>query len=317
MTTQESLHLQKYRDVIGDILNNRSTSQMLRKNFLIDGQMCKVDEDTVYDLRQLVAKRKLELKRQGLSGIDAQHITAPDGEPTNNTQPGRPYAAAVPSASSYEHERPQPGYMQAPLTDMQAHVQNAELRSEIRFLKMQLSSTEKELQKLQQQGLGNTELSTEHIFLKRDYAELQKKHDDAERRLKEIEPDYEELKEDSRTWARLEKAATMLASQPEMFISILSAINPVAGRNAASALSGMSGGEARQLSSLQATQIAAAMDEAFQQEEQRMIATMINHFSQRKELIAEMHYLLQRRLEELSARAQQLGDEASGDAETI
>ncbi|MDF9799759.1 hypothetical protein OKW21_005022 [Catalinimonas alkaloidigena] len=325
MTTQENLTLQKYSHVVEDIMNNRSTSQMLRKNYLIENGVEKVAEDTIYGLRQMVAKKKAELRRKGLSGIDAQDITAPNTEIAGNLSVthGGGYNAQQPMTTSstgptYADERPAPNYMQAPISDMQAHVQNAELRAEIRFLKHQLSSTEKELSKLQNEGLGNTNLNTEHIFLKRDFSDLQKQYDEARKKLESLEPEYEDLKEDAKTWAKLEKAATLITSQPQMFVSVLSAINPVAGRNAASALAGMSG-EQQQLpaGSQTAMQIAQAIDQAFNQDEQRQLAQIINHCASRKELVAELAYMLQRRLEEIAAKAEKLTAEGSENAEMI
>ncbi|WPP48951.1 hypothetical protein [Catalinimonas niigatensis] len=323
MNTQEDRTLQKYAHVVEDIMGNRSTSQMLRKNYLIGNEVAKVDENTIYSLRDLVAKKKTVLKRRGLSGIDAQDITAPNSEIVGNLSVaggGYHHQPLTTSSTSpnYADERPAPNYMQTPSTDMQAHVQNAELRAEIRFLKHQLSTTEKELSKLQNEGLGNTNLNTEHIFLKRDYSDLQKQYDEAKKKLESLEPEYEELKEDAKTWAKLEKAATLITSQPQMFVSVLSAINPVAGRNAASALAGMSG-EQHQLAagSASAMQIAQAIDQTFNQEEQRQIAQIINHCASRKELITELSYMLQRRLEELRAKAEMLSEEGGDHAEMI
>ncbi|MDF9795346.1 hypothetical protein OKW21_000609 [Catalinimonas alkaloidigena] len=325
MTTQENHTLQKYSHVVEDIMNNRSTSQMLRKNYLIDNGVEKVAEDTIYGLRQMVAKKKAELRRKGLNGIDAQDITAPNSEVVGSLsmtnaggyKPQQPMTTSS-TGPAYADERPAPNYMQAPVSDMQAHVQNAELRAEIRFLKHQLSSTEKELGKLQNEGLGNTNLNTEHIFLKRDFSDLQKQYDEAKKKLESLEPEYEDLKEDAKTWAKLEKAATLITSQPQMFISVLSAINPVAGRNAASALAGMSG-EQQQLpaGSQTAMQIAQAIDQAFNQDEQRQLAQIINHCASRKELVTELAYMLQRRLEEIAAKAEKLTAEGSENAEMI
>ncbi|WPP49636.1 hypothetical protein [Catalinimonas niigatensis] len=323
MNNQENNTLQKYAHVVEDIMGNRSTSQMLRKNYLIGNEVAKVDENTIYTLRDLVAKKKTVLKRKGLSGIDAQDITAPNSEIVGNLSvAGGGYHQQPLTSSStspnYADERPAPNYMQAPVSDMQAHVQNAELRAEIRFLKHQLTTTEKELSKLQNEGLGNTNLNTEHIFLKRDYSDLQKQYEEAKKKLESLEPEYEELKEDAKTWAKLEKAATLITSQPQMFVSVLSAINPVAGRNAASALAGMSG-EQHQLAagSASATQIAQAIDQTFNQEEQRQLAQIINHCASRKELITELSYMLQRRLEELKAKAEMLSEEGGDHAEMI
>ncbi|WKN32132.1 hypothetical protein PZB74_02035 [Porifericola rhodea] len=335
MTTQENLRtadrtLQKYSHVVEDIMNNRSTSQMLRKNYLIDNGVEKVSEDTIYGLRKMVTKKKAELRRKGLSGtvrrtIDAQDIITPRSEVVEGLSMthGGGYNPQQPTTTSstgptYSDERPAPNYMQAPISDMQAHVQNAELRAEIRFLKHQLSSTEKELSKLQNEGLGNTNLNTEHIFLKRDFSDLQKQYNEAKKKLESLEPEYEDLKEDAKTWAKLEKAATLITSQPQMFVSVLSAINPVAGRNAASALAGMSG-EQQQLpaGSQTAMQIAQAIDQAFNQDEQRQLAQIINHCASRKELVGELAYMLQRRLVEIATKAEKLTAEGSENAETI
>lgn len=288
MNTNEALH--KYEKVLNDINRGYSNNQIKTKAYQVAGKKVHLNDQDIDQLRDVNTAYKRQLKRNVLSGF-------------SEANPG--VLPSYSSSSSHHDDESEMNYQHKPADNMEALIQNAELKAELRFTKRILDEKEKELDSLKNQGLGSIEERTSIEFLKRDHAQLQEKYEALKKEYEKVLPELDELMESRKGFDMFKEILETASDNKEILMGMLATVNPQLGERM-----GLAGIEAGNNPETQkAVELGTMIIKGFQGQDFNRLRDLINILHAHKEMLPEADYLVKQRLQQKMDQAKKVGED--------
>ncbi len=300
----------RYQPVIADIKKHRSNEQLLRKKYVIDGRPQKLDVALVQQLRQInkeqaqnnnSAQRNAAQQRANLSGTDEQYSTTMYPQARQEEAHFRKPVGGTAAAA-------------APQSNLEALIENAELRAELRYLKEKLADRESKLAEVKNEGLGGIDERTDYKFLQRDHATLKTSYDTLQKDYDKIVPQLEELQLKRKDFEFAKEVVEMLDKHKELLYGVIGSINPAIAQR----LLGSGTAAPAQLSGIDSSGVATPALEIgnlivnnFHDEDFVKLRNLINIVYAHREMLDNALYTVQTMLEKKMKSAPKVGAEAA------